>query len=475
MKRNTAGKGVLMAAQSASRSVLPRIPYNQEELQEIVDMLLQKLPPAKKTDLSAYLSNIAQRVAEINEYQDMSNPAGFTQEMNTALLQIRNTVNAIYELTKHCHDSLPNTVKRRILEWIKPLEEELARLGTPPSIRDALELKTKHLYAEQSFISRQPHLQRLLMQCLDQLKSLLTKPGQPAPRCYLSYAWPSEKNKEQEYWVQPFLYVLYDHLKAAGIRVVMDIRDNNPGDSIFRFMDQYHHGNYVILVGTESLLEKHRAEGAHAVHTELSIIANRFEQDQKQFGQSRIYPMLMSGTIKTAYPEIYDKYHTVRDARPDYLGTLKKLTDWIYESRLDSVRERYDTLWRQCCEEIPALSTDSTAIEQEIAMNYHKPRFIEYLRQDIPVSSSGEVAAPVIMSVSRSTTVLTQPTITSPMVPGACETAEGPDRLLPSTTSNTQSNKKTFCPYFSRAAFIGCSVIVGGIVLETARRYYSKP
>ncbi len=322
---------------AAQLQPLPEIPYDRLRLENIIKNF--EMSVDVKSQIMDYLKNIENKISKIGILQSEAHIEDFYQSIKSAIDEIRRAALAMNELAKPYDQSLANSLKELLLSWINPLQAELnKRMEMPVVDRDELDLKTKHLYAEQSFISRQAPLQQTLMQHLGGLKELLLVSGHPVPRCYISYAWPSEQHKAQGYWVQPFLFVLYDHLKAAGIRVVMDIRDNNPGDSIYQFMKQYHEGNYIILVGTESLLQKHYGKGAHAVQTELSIINNRFEQDQSQFGQSRIYPMLISGTIKSAYPEIYDKYRTVRDARDaGYVGTLKKLIDWIYE---DSVKQR---------------------------------------------------------------------------------------------------------------------------------------
>lgn len=359
---------------------LPKIPYDKEELTEI----LEEIPTSSiiNKQIAAQLSIIEGKVSAIYRHQAKKNPADFYQAMKTALLEIKNAADELFRLTKNVDQTLANTLRQVILKWVTPLEVKLEkRLEMSADNRAELELKTKHLYAEQSLVSRQPDLQTALMGHLEKLKTLVLAPDKTAPRCYISYAWASPEHKTHEYWVQPFLSILYDHLTQAGIRVVMDIRDNKPGDNIYHFMERYHDGNYVILAGTESLLQKHYAIAAHAVQTELSIINNRFEQDQKQFGQSRIYPLLISGTIKTVYPEIYDKYHTVRDARDQgYLGTLKKITDWIYETNIFQHPLEHANLWNGFFEQMKGLPKEG--VEQELALNYHRQR-LDALRQDI--------------------------------------------------------------------------------------------
>jgi tetratricopeptide (TPR) repeat protein len=370
------------SAAAVQTTPLPTIPYDRESLDEIIVEL--PIGVDIKAKVSTHLTSIEKQVSDIRRYQSKRQPEHFYLAMCTATLEIRNIADELYELTKPYHPSFPNILKQLVLKWILPLEAELEkRLEMPASDRDALQLKTRHLYAEQSFISREASLQQALLQHLERLKQLFEEPGHPNPRCYISYAWPSEEKEEQEYWVQPFLYVLYEHLIAVGIRVVMDIRDNKPGDSIYQFMKRYHEGNYIILVGTESLLEKHYSVMPRAVQTELSIINSRSAQDQKQFGQSRIYPMLISGTLSSAYPERYQLYSTVRDARNlGYLGTVKNLADWIYEARISQIRDQYRALWQAFETSCPGLPRSLREIEQEVALGYHRQR-LEFLRQDI--------------------------------------------------------------------------------------------
>jgi hypothetical protein len=373
------------AVVAAPAKPLPSIPYERADLDEIIEEL--PLGAEIKDKISAHLAGIEKQVSDIHRYQSKRQPEHFYAAMSTAVLEIHNIAEALYDLTKAYHAIFPNTLRQLILEWISPLEGELKRPAMPGADREALQLRTKHLYAEQSFISREASSQQALMQHLERLKQLFEKPGHSNPRCYISYAWPSEENKEQEYWVQPFLSILYDHLTAVGIRVVMDIRDNKPGNSMYQFMEHYHEGNYIILVGTESLRQKHYGLRTHAVQIELSIITSRFEQDHRQFGQSRIYPMLISGTIETAYPEIYDKYRTVRDARErGYLGTLKTLTDWMYENRLVAVKQQHANLWRTFNESYRGLPEDLSTVEREVALGYHRQR-LEFLRQDLQYRS----------------------------------------------------------------------------------------
>jgi tetratricopeptide (TPR) repeat protein len=361
------------------QDTLPAISYDLEGLLSVLSKLPMSLEKRKEAKL--YLEYIENNIEKIREYQADINPAYFYSAIKAKLLLIRNTTNCLYEFTRPYDSSLANTLKKESLKSIAPLEEAMDKiLAMTSEERAALESKTKRLYAEQSYIFTNENLKSLLKEHLTKIRQLLSEKGKPVPVCYISYAWPSDKNKKEEYWIQPFLSTLYDHLKAAGIRVIMDVRDNKPGNSIYNFMGQYHDGNHVILVGTESLLEKHYSPILHAVKTELSIISQRPIQDQNVYGYSRIYPLLISGSMKTSFPEVYDKYSTVRDPREGgYIAMLQGLLDWAYneqvnkmEGSMDSLEEAYKSLWHSFNASPSAERLEDSAVNQELQRGYHR-------------------------------------------------------------------------------------------------------
>jgi tetratricopeptide (TPR) repeat protein len=367
---------------------LPCISYDNQRILDVLDALPMSVQVKDKAIL--HLKYIEGKLKEIESYRTKKHPEDFYGPMQGAILEIHNTAEDLYKFTSPYHLTLPTRLKALIIDSITSFERELnKRLGMPAEEKEILRIKTKRLYAGQSYICRQESLQKSLMEHLAKVKQLLSEvreEGEPSPRCYLSYAWPSRENKEEEYCVQPFLSILYDHLKEAGIEVIMDIRDNKPGDSIYQFMKRYKDGNHIILVGTESLLQKHYSSIFHAVQTELSNISNRPAQDQKVYGSSRICPLLVSGSIRTSFPEIYDKYRTVRDAiDKGYASTLRCLLDWIYERQINKLEARYTNLWRDFDANysgLPNEADDSQAIEEELNIGYHRQK-LDYLKQDL--------------------------------------------------------------------------------------------
>jgi hypothetical protein len=402
-----------LSRRSIPSSVLPSIHFNYQACLEVMDEI--PMTPQKKEKAILYLKNIQQKMDDIKRYQSKKHIGNFYDPMQVAICDIHNTAEALYELTQEQECDTPilsNKLRGLILQSINLFEVKLnKRLEMSVTEEEALRVKTKRLYAEQSYIARQEDLQKKLMEHLHKLKKLLTEADTPPFRCCISYAWPSKKNQKEEYWVQPFLCILYNHLAAAGIRVIMDILDNQPGNSIYEFMKQYHTVNYIILVGTESLLQKHYNPRLHAVQTELSIISNRFEQDKKQHGHSCVCPLLISGTSKTSFPEIYDKYRTVRDAiDKGYVPTLQFLLSWMYKRRINKDGTKYTDLWYDFNKNCPGLSkdADSQKIEEELNIGHYR-NSLDQLKQGLKFQavqaqkkakfSSAENAEPVAASM----------------------------------------------------------------------------
>ena len=358
---------------------LPVITYNYEKKLSV----LNKIPMEEtvKREAVLYLETIRGKVQEIESYQGEEDPEVHYSDMQGCVLLIDNTIEELYKLTEHYHDTLPNTLKRLIVASLATFKADL-RERSIMTVKDKEELqfKTNRLCAEQSYIAREGLLENHLFN----IRTLLTKPGNPSPCCYISYAWPSLENKETEYFVQPFLTTLYNHLTAAGVRMVMDIRDNKPGASIYEFMGRYRDGNPIILVGTESLLQKHYSPVLHAVKTELSIINRRHGEDQKVYGNSRIYPMLLSGNMHTSFPEVYDKNSTVKDAREQrYVLLIKNLLDWLYKNLLSKVQEGYNKLWQEVESKYPELykPLEVNKVKKELSLGYHHKR-LDQLKEE---------------------------------------------------------------------------------------------
>lgn len=218
------------------------------------------------------------------------------------------------------------------------------------------------LYAEQNYLNKQQDF----LDNLKNIKKLLYVPGKIPPFCYIVHASPTEENKNTESWVEPFLNTLYDHLAKAGIRVSMDTRDVGPGESMYKYIEGYY-DRYVILVGTESLLQKHSSHKDHIEKSALAILSRKVESDKRLYGQSRICSLLISGSFETSF----DKFYGSQIDAPvlGYIETVQYLLSILYEKLLtnETVISKYNAI----SDELNKLKIMTYTPNNNVGINLH--------------------------------------------------------------------------------------------------------
>lgn len=372
---NPEALAVLEQSKNTSRSLV-HIHYSEKALGEIIDEFSEDF----KTKTNPNIDNIKKCFTTIDRYQKKVAPKNFYNLIRNELRNIRNITNEICEIAKPDNFYLANNLRTVILDWIEPLQEELDEIDEiSEKDRAELELKTKQLYAEQSLVSeKETQHHESLIKHLGNLQKLLTLSKRPSYPCYIIYAPPfSKKNKDREYWVKPFLMTLYVHLSIVGVRMIMDEWDLEAGGDYYRFLKGCIDG-YAIFAGTRSLKEAHYDTQSDVVKTALNKILDKFERDSKEYNQSRIYPMLLDGTLKTAYPESYG-YRKIPDIRQKggYIAVLKELIDWIYHDRILLQQEDYLKLWQNYEKNDQPLLKDLISIDKEISKGYHRQEISE--------------------------------------------------------------------------------------------------
>lgn len=207
----------------------------------------------------------------------------------------------------------------------------------------------------------------------------------PQPRgVYFAYAWPSERWKEKERWVQNFLKILKQHLEIAGITTVqLDIVSNRYGSNIYEYMEGAQQNEYVLLFGTESLKEKHEG-GLSAVCTELIHILRKREKDR---AVPKVFPILLSGNTREAFPVEYERYITITDwCQKGYLLGFQEL----YLELLNLAPERHlakvNEIWNKILAHLP--TENSVKVQKKIS---------EY--------ESGRKQLPAVVSSSKRKTI----------------------------------------------------------------------
>ncbi|MBA2648695.1 MAG: hypothetical protein H0U75_03685 [Legionella sp.] len=384
---------------SATHQIVPSVPYNQEMLDEVVIEFSENI----QAELQPHLADIKQQFSIVNDKSQS------VEAIQAALIKIESEANIIFATARHARHGLADVLKNVILEWIAPVnaalkrhtfrhpiqqmtDKSLVQRHEPlPMLSDEdLEIRTKFLYAEQSFIARQQHLHAPLIKLLRQLKALFKDESEKPPqRCHIVYAAPTSENNTKEYWVEPFLGVLYEHLTAAGIRVVMGNKDLNPEDSVNNFMQQYKQ-NDIIFIGTESLKKRDNGYKAYQIQSAIAILLD--------LPKDKVCPLLISGRPQSTFPNEFGFGSNVKNAHDGYIATLKCLIDWLFKVQVLVKKEEYENLWKTYIESQQKLVFSNTAINVELSFGFHKQSSMQLARvtSDIRILNAREESFPTI-------------------------------------------------------------------------------
>jgi hypothetical protein len=130
---------------------------------------------------------------------------------------------------------------------------------------------------------------------LVRVKGLLRDRGEDKkPTCFISYAWGAP---EHQRWVMQ----LAKDLRNADIDILLDRWNVVPGSNLDRYIEQIMDANFVIVVGTPSLLQKYKSTASDpVVKAELEMVNMRLRQTNK-YGHT-ILPILVDGEIDTSFP-----------------------------------------------------------------------------------------------------------------------------------------------------------------------------
>ena len=339
------------------------------------------LPELTSEETQKYINDIAANVTRIHGLLVEDSLPALQGEIYTSLEAMKRTGNLIKQKLTSYSPALANSMKSEI-------DAEITTLRTRIADSDDMDLqRTLRLYAQQSIICRkEAPSERLRLHLNDLAKKLGYLDSRNAftsksPRCFISYAWPLGTHPEERL-LQPFLSCLRTHLREAGIIASLDLADAPPGDSIHWHMTQAEDSEYVLLINTPSLKEKHESPTHRAVQSELAHIATKHDQDIKHLGTSRVYPALIAGTLGRANPKYLEMYANVRDWHQDgrtYSQKLEEFIGWVYfalvKDSTDETTQRniqfFRDDWRKFNTEIVELPISEAEIERELSFAYH--------------------------------------------------------------------------------------------------------
>ncbi len=112
-----------------------------------------------------------------------------------------------------------------------------------------------------------------------------------SPICFISYAW-GQPHQEQ------LVHTLADHLKEAGLNVLLDVWDNGGGTQISTFAEKIiTEADIVILTGSHNLMKKSLQPEFSVVKVELDMI---FTKSTGRRGT--IFPIVLEADHRTVLP-----------------------------------------------------------------------------------------------------------------------------------------------------------------------------
>jgi hypothetical protein len=211
-----------------------------------------------------------------------------------------------------------NTMKKHLESPQTAIKQEKINLKQSKNL--AIETLIRQ---QQAMLFEQEDVKNKFAILLRNIQAYVTKNWNKPNGCFVTYAWSSE-DRPNESWIQkPFLVQFYQHLCDSGIKTEkLDNISNPAANNIYHFMQAAQTDDFVLLIGSELLMDKHKLVTS-AVCNEL-ILINRKRRADAQQGLYRVLPILLSGIYETSFPAYFELYTTIRDWREKpYLESLK--------------------------------------------------------------------------------------------------------------------------------------------------------
>lgn len=305
-------------------------------LPKIIDTSLKRIKKFSETELKITLKSATQNICALIAtkifFIEFIGENYFEKNLAVELLgNITNHYTALYEFY------YPHPVTQPIPRW-----------------------KDDRLRFEQQLVCVNQELNIALKNLLLDIKDKAEKNWSIPNKCFISYALASKAN-EYEQWVELFLNNLRKHLCLAGVDTLLDILDikyNPAGGNIYQHINKLKQSDCVIIVGTESLFQKHTT-GISAVYNELVLIHQNRVQNQ-----GKTLPILLSGVFDNALPPYLSMYTNIIDWREkSYIANLKTLLANIYA--VGPNNQKYQKLWKKFEKKYPVLIN---TIPQEVVI-----------------------------------------------------------------------------------------------------------
>lgn len=312
--------------------VLQRKKLLCEKLDSLKNVTKKSITDEKlKKGLLSQIIEISNKIIDIDAASFNSN----SDEKSAEYLNAENKIKAARQslirlrdkkIAKQTPGKPYEAISNEIKKWLVPTLNQLIEWATL-SVTGPAELPPSDEQTKQIELLKQQ--QKTAIACPDFYQALraihqLAKNNRNKKSVFVSYAWPSEERKSYEDWIQDFLLSLKQQLEDAHLKVSIDLTDSRSGFNSYEHMDEVLECDYVILIGTESLVDKHRV-GISAVCHELNLIRQKRFQDHQQ-GLCRVIPLVISGAIEDAVPIEYMRYTVIESFhQAGYVATVFQL------------------------------------------------------------------------------------------------------------------------------------------------------
>jgi hypothetical protein len=381
----------------------PSLELSDESLHKLSDLIENKL---LKQEIKQRLITMLEKTETIKRLFKQQNAKIYYSTIYSYIQNIQRQIFHVKEKLRTSEHSDQVTV----LKILKLIEEPYAQLRhdielewfVPASVARDLQWKSHALHCEQGLVYGDENINHKFSSILGKIGQLVDEKGTESinPTLFISYAWPTSQNQNQEYWIQPFLQRLGLHLRAANINAILDIGGSRlggikVGGDIFEFMEQAKNSDFVLLICSESLLDKHRnGHGNRAINEELNHIKSKREIDAK-LGLNRVFPVLVSGTEETSFPIAYKGYFAVQDLRGiSYIQIIKLIIGWVHPINIEE--PPFQRIWSEFTDQYEYLLSpmDESLVNESLKKQHYQKLFkntqsqIEYkaLLQQIPES-----------------------------------------------------------------------------------------
>ena len=310
----------------------------------VTEPVIKKALNNRRIDIENRLQTINQLIAQRN----INASINLFPDLKLDFVDLRRDI----EDEKGDFQQIKHTNKKMLIEEIRVLEKY-------SSLHDVL--------PEEKVVNLKEHLEALavrvqqiqvneMAEFIDTLKQVnnLRERTQAKVSCFLSYAWPSEE-RTYECWTQDFIIMFTQHLKAAGIHTYLDVEDSQFGYNSYNHMEKIDDSHFVIVLGTQSLLDKHNI-GISSVCVELNRVrARRYRDAVAQ--RYKVIPIVLSGNMQSALPGEYERYMVVTSfIGKSYTETLKELLRHLYSCGKN--QDSYNKIWQN--KQFPSLPDSNT-------------------------------------------------------------------------------------------------------------------